>query len=185
MPSAMTKQKKVGLGVAIGVLIALGAGIAFWGFRRGRYPNDQDAGQENISKDPSNKAAGSGEPSNNEDLQDLASDKPEYVKKIKILRGKVAAESRKGELDMHTIILINEALMDITEEDFGKEIVQNRNERRAVIGKDDRQYEELVVKGATQIEKLVSTKILVVLKDCGATSQIYEQSSQSWANKNP
>jgi hypothetical protein len=86
---------------------------------------------------------------------------------------------------MNTIVLIHEALMDITEDDFGKAMVENRRERREVIGKDDAKYEAFVVKGAEEIEKLISSKIQIVLKDCGATTQLYEQSCQSWANKNP
>jgi len=35
-------KNKVNLGVAIGVLVTLGAGIAYWSFKRGRYPDIPD-----------------------------------------------------------------------------------------------------------------------------------------------
>jgi hypothetical protein len=178
------QKNKVSLGVAIGALIALGTGIAVWSFNRGRaYPEIPDPNMDPASKIP--KIKGGFPVPNNNPIPGIASDKPNYINKIRILRSKVADETKKGELDMNTIVLIHEALMDITEEDFGKLIVENRVERRAVIRQDDAQYEALVVKGAEGIEKLISEKIQIVLRDCEATTQLYERSCQSWANKNP
>jgi len=86
---------------------------------------------------------------------------------------------------MQTIMLIHEALMDITETEFGALILKNRVARRAVRGNDNAAYESIVVKGAEDIEKLISNKIQRVLGDCGSTMAIYEKSCQNWANKNP
>jgi hypothetical protein len=109
----------------------------------------------------------------------------EYQNKIKVLTQAVQKDLRNGELDMQTIMLIHEALMDITEKEFGQLILDNRQQRRAVRGINNAEYEALVVKGAEEIEKLISSKIAIVLVDCGCTMAIYEKSCQNWANKNP
>ena len=182
--SWLTKNK-VSLGVAIAALIALGAGITYWSFNRGRYPDMPDVEIGELPVDVKRANNQVPVPESKSTIEGIASKNQNYVNKIKLLRDKVAIESAKGELEMNTIILIHEALMDITEEEFGRVIVNNRNQRRAVLGKDDAEYEILVVLGAEEIEGLISNKIENVLKDCNATTQLYERSCQSWANKNP
>ena len=180
------ESNKMGLGIAISVLIAVGAGVAYWGFNAGKgaaYPGVGELSTtptSRLNKQPQGIPAPDNTP-----IEGIASDKPAYVNKIRILKTKVAQEALKGELEMNTIVLIHEALMDITETEFGQSVVNNRKERRVVRGKDDAQYEALVVKGAEEIEQLISKNIAVVLGDCGATTQLYERSCQSWANKNP
>ena len=119
--STWITENKVSLGVAIGVLLALGAGIAAWGFNRGRYPEIPELNVEpadKVSKPlPHNITA----PDSN-NIPGIASQDSKYINKIKLLRDKVAVESKKGELEMNTIVLIHEALMDITEDNFGKAI---------------------------------------------------------------
>lgn len=178
------QKNKVSLGLAISILLAVGTGIAYYSFNKGReYPQIPDPNMDPSSKIPHTKG---GLPvPDNTPIRGIASDKPNYVNKIRIIRQKVDHEKRKNELDMHTILLIHEALMDIAEDDFSQIVVENRVERRKVLGKDDAKYEELVVKGAEEIEKLITSKMQVVLKDCNATTELYEQSCQSWANKNP
>lgn len=77
---------------------------------------------------------------------------------------------------MNTIVLIHEALMDISEEAFGLAILDNRIKRRQVMGKNDLEYENLVVQGAEEIEKLITTKMEQVLEDCKSSTQLYERS---------
>lgn len=177
-------KNKVNLGVAIGALISLGAGIAYWSYRRGRYPEIPDISVQPGARIP--KQLQNAVPiTDSSSLGTVASNKPQYVNKIKILREKVAAESKRGELDMNTIVLIHEALMDISEDAFGISILENRIKRRQVLGKSDQDYENLVVEGAEEIEKLITTKMEEVLQDCQTSTQLYERSCQSWANKNP
>jgi len=77
---------------------------------------------------------------------------------------------------MNTIVLIHEALMDISEEAFGLAILDNRIKRRQVMGKNDLEYENLVVQGAEEIEKLITNKMEQVLEDCKSSTQLYERS---------
>jgi hypothetical protein len=178
------EKNKVNLGVAIGALLTLGAGIAYWSYRRGRYPDIPDIDIQPGARIP--KSLQNAIPiTDASSLGTVASNKPQYINKIKILREKVAAESKRGELDMNTIVLIHEALMDISEEAFGLAILDNRIKRRQVMGKSDLDYENLVVEGAEEIEKLITTKMEQVLQDCQTSTQLYERSCQSWANKNP
>lgn len=125
-------KNKVNLGVAIGVLISLGAGIAYWGYRRGRYPDMPEINTKIETALPKafQEATNANISTNNSSIGPVASQKPQYINKIRTLRDKVAAETRRGELDMNTIVLIHEALMDISEEAFGNSILQNRIQRR-------------------------------------------------------
>lgn len=177
-------KNKVNLGVAIGVLVTLGAGIAYWSFKRGRYPDIPDINVQPGARIP--KQLQQAIPiTDASSLGTVASTKPQYINKIKILREKIEVESKRGELDMNTIVLIHEALMDISEEAFGLAILDNRIKRRQVMGKNDLEYENLVVQGAEEIEKLITNKMEQVLEDCKSSTQLYERSCQSWANKNP
>jgi hypothetical protein len=78
------QKNKVGLGVAIGILIAVGTGIAYWSFNRGRYPEIPDPNMDPASKIPQVK--GGFPVPNNNPIPGIASDKPNYVNKIRILR---------------------------------------------------------------------------------------------------
>jgi hypothetical protein len=111
-------KNKVNLGVAIGILVAIGAGlVGYKSFNSGRYPDIPDQNLNKSQKIPT-EIGGLPTPTN-EPIPGLSSDKPAYISKIRILKEKVAKESSTGELDMNTIVLIHEALMDITEDSFG------------------------------------------------------------------
>lgn len=165
------------LGVAVGILLAGAA--AYFSFQMAQEEEETQVGvettrvtQATAAKDP-------------QDSNRFTHSSAVYEKIINAIRATIPAALRKGELDMGTIIQIHEALIEITKSDFGKCIVHNREQRRAVRGKDDAEYERLVVKGAQDIEQLISRQIQVVLRDVGCTMALYERSCQSWATKNP
>lgn len=166
------------LGVAVGILLAGAA--AYFSFQLAQEEEEEQAGVEVETK----RVTG-GQQQQGQDSNTFTHSSVVYQRMINALRQKVPTELRKGELEMATIIQIHEALIEITKTDFGKCISHNREQRRAVRGKDDAEYERLVVKGAQDIEQLISRQIQVVLRDIGCTMALYESSCQSWANKNP
>lgn len=168
------------LGVAIGILLA--GTLAYFSYQAGQ--TEQEPEEEQNLLRASTRSESKPKPVK-KDPSPISNNSPAYVTKITSLREKIPQELRRGELDMGTIIQIHEALIDISKADFGKCIVHNRTQRREVRGKDDAEYERLVVQGATEIEQLISRKIQEVLKDAGCTMALYESSCQSWANKNP
>ncbi len=88
---AWMSENKVSLGVAIGALLALGAGIAYWGFNNGRYPDIPELNVEpadKLTKIPNNVPA-----PNSSNLPGITSNDSKYINKIKLLRDKVSTES--------------------------------------------------------------------------------------------
>lgn len=170
------------LGAAVGILLA--GAVAYFAFNAGQAETEtEEAERQPLLTPKSTPQENKSQPQAQTNPQPQGS--ASYQRKIASLRDKIPGELRKGELEMATIIQIHEALIDAAKGDFCKCIVHNRTQRREVRGKDDVEYENLVVKGARDIEQLISRKIQEVLKDIGCTMALYESSCQSWANKNP
>ena len=171
------EKNKVALGIAVAGLIALGGFIAFKAGSSNPAPK-KDQGQSVKSSGVENSGVSQGSKTS-------GASNAAYDAKVNLLRGKIANETQKGELEMNTILLMHEALIDIAYEGFGELVTNNRAERRKVLGKDDAAYENFVIKGAEEIEKLISAKMKQVTEDCGCSMALYERSCQNWATKNP
>ena len=107
-----------------------------------------------------------------------------YHAKIKLLRERISREAKKGELEIDTLLLINEALIDIAHQRFGEIVARNRAERRKLLGKDPKAYEKSVIQAYRQTQKLLSEKLHKVIEDCSCDYALFFRSSKNWVKKN-
>ena len=144
----------VALGVGIGFLLALGTGLAYLGYQKEKNRQSRPVSTVpslNTSQQVRRVAAAPTQfvqqplrnPAPPKPIS-YASDSQEYHNLMNVLVNLVQQYTASGELQMNTLMIMHDALMELAQHDYVKIVTQSRKDRRAVREKDPGHYLSLI-----------------------------------------